>query len=172
MAKRKLQPRERIAVIAGGIIVLFIILYTPLDKAWSAYEKSQTNLVAAKKRLADVKQWRTEIDAEREGHQAIDARIKARGPRFNLYTFASNGIRKHGLESKAQIENKRSIATGGRLSEVQITLTSVTMEEFVELLHDLYAANNLIILRKLDYLKVSRTGKGLDCRVSFLAPTG
>lgn len=171
MAKRKLERRERIAVVAGAVIVSIAIL-TPLMKSyWNVYKKSETNLVAARGRLEEVKLWRQQIEAERSGREAVDGRIKARGPRFNLYTFASNGVRKRGLESKAQIENKRSIATGGRLSEVQITLTSITMAEFVELLHDLYASDNLIILRKLDYLKVSRTGKGLDCRLSFLAPT-
>lgn len=169
----KLNRRERIVVI-GGVLLLFLLLAGTVGRNyWDTYQQSEVNLRNAQERLEAVKLWRQEIEAERVEQEAVEDRVRARGQRFNLYTFASNSLREHGLEERARIENKRSLASASdKLSEIEVTLNGVTMEELVNWLHEVYASRNLIVMRELDELTISRRGNGLDVRMSLLAPTG
>lgn len=164
----KLSPKEKIAIGAGAVVLFALFAYKGSDY-WDTYKNSQRRVAAARSNLERAKQWSREIQAERTTQKAIENQID---PRFNLYTFASNNLRNRGLSTRAQIQNTRSLASASdRLAEVKITLNGVSMEELVNFLYDLYSSENLIILKQMDYLRVSRSGKGLDCSMAFLAPT-
>jgi hypothetical protein len=44
------------------------------------------------------------------------------------------------------------------------------MKELVNLLHKIYSSDNLIVLQKLDHLRATRDGKGLEFSATFTAP--
>ena len=52
----------------------------------------------------------------------------------------------------------------------QLKLNGVTLKELVDLLHKIYASNDLVVMYRLEYLRAAGEDKGLDCSVVFLTP--
>ena len=169
MANSWLGRRERI-VIGVGVGVLLLIGLIPILRGLNKkYDVSRSQLVQATNRLENARELRAVIDAERSGQNAIIEQIKKRPGNFDLYSFTSRCLRELELENRYNLENQR-MPSGGALEGVQLTLTGVSMEEVVDLLHKVYSSNNLIVLQRLQYLRPARDGKGLECLLTFMTP--
>lgn len=169
MAKTRLKKREKV-LLAVGAAVIGLLALTPIVRNLQAeYDRSVRQLEQARASLREAKEWRATIEAERSGQNAILDQIQRRGPTFELYTFTNRLIRELKLDDRAKLQSKRQ-AAGGNLDGVEIVLTSVTLPEFVDLLHRIYASDNLIILQRLDHLRAARNGAGLDCQLTLIAP--
>ena len=68
------------------------------------------------------------------------------------------------------MQSKDLASKEGAFGGVQITLRNVSMKEIIDLMHGLYASNNLILMQRLTYLKPSPDGKGLECAVVMISP--
>lgn len=169
MAKPNLQKREWVAILIG-VVVLTAIGVTPLiQKAAKAYDRSSRQVVQARARLDEVRQLRVAIEDERSGQRQIEERLAARAPGFNLWNFTNQCLRKTEIETMANVVRKR---ISGKIDGVQMTLKGVRMSELIDLLHLVYDSNNLIVVQKLDHLRPSRSGTGLDCQITFMTPSG
>ncbi len=170
MATRKLQRKERMAI-AAGVMILIALVVTPLMRDLSRrHARSEVLLREAAGRLEDTLALRQRIELEREGHNVVAKRVQSRGPRFNLYTFADTCLREYKLEGRARLEIKGKLSSGRSLDGVEVELKGINMEELTNFLHRLYDNDNLITLQGLRYLRPARDGKGLDCEMTFITP--
>lgn len=170
MAKSKLGKRERLVVTVGVACLVLMASSFFVNKARGAYKQTQKQLDVATTTLQDAQNLQAIIDAERSGHRAIQDRIKARPRGFALYSFATRCLNEVQLTKRAQLEtDKRG---SGNLEGVRLKLTGVSMEELTDFLHKIYASNNLVVVQKLEHLKASADGKGLDCLMTLMMPRG
>ncbi len=168
MPTLSLQKREKIALALGGIGVALILAYYAAQGPIKTYKRSEQWLVGARESLGTALLWRDQILADRSGQEAIRKRLQERG-RFDLWTFVDRTIRDTELQEQAKLQT--SPMSSGNLAEVILVLNDVNLVGLVDLLHRIYDGDNLVILRKMDYLRVDRRdSQGLECRMTFLAP--
>ena len=170
MARRVLRKRERLGIAVAAVVVLFLALTPMMRNLSREYERSEKQLAQAQERLRLVQNLRTLVEEERVGVDAIQKRILARDPQFDLYSFTDQCLRDLDLKGRAELQSKGGSYSGRKQDGVQLLIKGVSTEEFVNLLHSVYAGNNLIVVQRLLYLRPARDGMGLDCQVTFVTP--
>lgn len=169
MAER--PSKKRASILVGIAIVVFLAIGLPALRGFSAkYERSQAQLEQTRNRVIMARDLRETILIEREGNRALAEQIRKRGGRFDLYSFVNTVLRENNLQGKGILQSKR-LFSGGNIDGVQLSLQGVNMKELVDLVHALYASQNLIALQRLNHLRPARNGRGMDCEMVFMAPT-
>jgi len=165
--KLQLAKRERIILGIGVVAVLTMGVYFGAQGPWKKYQLSVTAHEAAVARLDRIREWHGQIVAAQSGQASIEKRLQERG-RFDLYSHISRAVQEAQLKEKAKFEN---MASTGRISEVRLTVNSVSLDQLVNLMYRVYEGDNLVGMRQLDHIRAARDGQGLACSITFFTPT-
>ncbi|NLN94420.1 MAG: hypothetical protein GX130_14120 [Candidatus Hydrogenedens sp.] len=169
----KLDVREKIALYLGilaCIMTVALAVYIPVGpRKW--YAQSQRDLASLQEQL-QLQQLFYLDEVERLNKQKVlMEKLENRPGGFSLFTYVDNLLNSTGLRTGAQLEEYKPRDISPRQPMVQLRLQSVSFEQLVDFLHQVYGENNLIALYKLDYLRPSPTEKGLDCEITFVTLT-
>lgn len=177
--KPKQTPRERLRSMGATvsvILVLFMMAYIPTGPL-KKYRISRAELEQVHADLATATMNKQAEIARLHSQEKITARLEERKKNFDLWSFLNTVLTETKLKDRgANLENYKPRSEHKNAVEsvtmVQLRLTSVTMGELIDLLHKVYAANNLVVLYRLEYLRPASDGKGLECNAVFLTPKG
>ncbi len=165
MAKFQMQKRERIAMVAGGIILLALLLFKMSETPIEQYKQSKTSLQNARMRLDEVRLWRTEILASRADQEEIEKRLKLRGKQ-DFFSAVNSAVRKVELTDRAKVTN----SPRAKVTEVQLDLNGVSLKEVIDVVHEIHKSDSLAVLKDMQYLRSTRDNKGLDCKITLSSP--
>lgn len=170
MARPTLAKRERIMIV--GAVALFGLIFIVSGGREFArdYERTQHQVVEAMNRLDQIRQMRTLILTERSDRRIIMDRVDARDPNFDLYSFTNASLVQLSMDDRARLQSQGSRFAGGALDVVQLNLSSVSMEQIIDLLYKLHSSGNLIAMQRLGHLRPMNDGKGLECEIVLMAP--
>ncbi len=170
MAKTKLQPRERMVLILGAIGVVVIGGYGVSQGPYQAYVRSKEQLQQTRERYKQAQVIKATVEQERAKQKQIIDNISKPGS-FNLFTEVQKAVNDLKLGTRCAMRSNRGMsARGQESSSVEVTLNGVSNKELVDLLHRVYDSGYIVFLSQLTYLKPSADKKGLDCRMTFVAP--
>ncbi len=168
MAKQ-LQPRERMFIFGGIAAAILIGVWWGAQRPLDAYRKSALTREATRLRLQQAQLWHDEIKLAQDKVDQIKQSISNRG--FDLWTHIDSVVKILALGQRADIRSVKGVASPtDKVSAVQMQLTGVSLQELVDLLYKIYSSDYIIILDRVDQIKPSQNGHGLDCRMVFLAP--
>ena len=170
MSKLNLQPRDRRMLAIGAVAVTLWVVYLGAQGPMKKYQLAAKNVADARARLKTIRAVEASVTSERSGQEAFKKLVAARSPGFNLYVYLQE-LSQASLKDRVQnIKNVVTPAAGGAFYEVSLTLNGVSIGELVDFLHKVYASNNLIAVPRVDYIKLARDAKGLECRLTFVSP--
>ncbi|MFP6584868.1 MAG: hypothetical protein VCD00_20205 [Candidatus Hydrogenedentota bacterium] len=170
MPTMNLAPREKRLVSVMFVVMIAIAVIPVYRNITSRHATSVEQLAQADSRLESARVLQDAIINAREGQRVIQEKLRARPRNFDLYNFAQQSVRRVNLNGRADLQSKDLASKEGAFGGVQITLRNVSMKEIIDLMHGLYASNNLILMQRLTYLKPSPDGKGLECAVVMISP--
>ena len=157
-------------VIAGAGALVLIVIYWVTQGPYEAYKNSAVQMKMAQTRLQQVQIWEEEVKAARTRESEVAKKIEASG-RFDLWTHVDRAVKEAKLEGRAEVKSHRAgSSSSSNMTAVELTLNGISTRELVELLHRLYDNKSVIVLQRLDQLKDSAKGQGLDCRMFLAAP--
>ena len=165
----KLQPRERMVLIVGAIGVVVIAAYGISQGPYQKYVQSKEQVVDARERLKQAQLIQLSVQREREKQKDILAKLGSASD-FNLWNEIDKAVKDLKLGARCSMRSNRAGSRGQQGTSVDVTLTGVSNQELVELLHRVYDTGKLVLLSEMQYLKPSADKKGLDCRMTFVAP--
>ncbi len=170
MSVLTLAPREKRLV--GTMVLVMVGLVTLLmyQNVSKALKKSETQLADARDNLRSAKLFHETIISEREGQKVIQGKLNARSQSFDLYNFSNHCVAQGKLQSRASLQSIGMSSQNKAFDGVQITLKNINLQELVDLLHLMYSSNNLVMMKKMAYLRPSRDGKGLECSLEMHSP--
>ena len=169
--KLNLQKRELYMLIGGLAIIGCIAVYLLGQGPLKEYERAQKRVEAARERLDRVTMLRDNVLLARSDQQAVVRAAQMRPAGFDLWSYINRAVGQTNLQANAKVESpRRSTSSGVAMSEVQLSLNGVSLEDLVDLLHLIYDGKSLVVVRKIDYLREARDSKGLDCRITFESP--
>ena len=162
MAVLNLAPREKRLI--GSMLLVMVSLVTLLmyQKTSKALVKSENLLSQAEGHLSAATLYRETIISEREGQKVIQVKLKARSRTFDLYNFSNKCISELKLKDRASLQSVGLASKDKAFEGVRITLKNINMEELKDLLLKMYGSNNLIMMKKMAYLRPARDGNGLE----------
>lgn len=171
MARIRLQPRERNVLVLGSIAALVILAYWGAQGPYAAFKASRVQLAAARNNLQQAQIWAAEVEQARKKERQILAQLASQSQGFDLWTHIDRTVKALGLGPRCDIRTVSGMgASAARVDTVELTLSGVSTKELIDLFHRIYDSGYVILLHKMEHLKPSPDGKGLDCKVSFAAP--
>ncbi|MCC6797651.1 MAG: hypothetical protein IT366_21235 [Candidatus Hydrogenedentes bacterium] len=165
----KLQPRERMVLIIGAIGVFAIAAYGISQGPYQTYVQSKEKLADARENLRLAKAIQLNVQREQEKQKEILNRLGSASD-FNLWNEIDKAVKDLKLGARCSMRSNRAGSRGQQGTSVDVTLTGVSNQELVELLHRIYDTGKLVLLSEMQHLKPSPDKKGLDCRMTFIAP--
>ncbi|MDZ4859484.1 MAG: type II secretion system protein GspM [Candidatus Hydrogenedentes bacterium] len=169
MAASRLQPRERNVLILGAFAVGAMVVWWAFDGPYQAYLNSGIQLSEARQRLMDAQIKQAEVVKTENRRKEILATL-GQGS-FDLWSQVDKAAKDLKLGVRCAIRTGRGMtAQGDNSTSVEVTLTNVSNQELVDLLHRVYDTGSVVVLSQLNHLKPSVDKKGLDCRMTLVAP--
>lgn len=168
--KRSLDRREQ-AGLAVGILAVTLVIMLAIYVS-SVPRRASIQAAADLKAAQDEFQRETiarldEADRIERQKQLMD-RLEKRKSDFSLFSHVDEMLNSNGLRSRAQLEQYKPRNASPKQPMVQLRLNEVAFGELVTLLHGLYSGGNLVAVYKMDTLRPTASGKGLDCDVTFM----
>ena len=170
MSDLKLAPREKRLISVMALVMIAIVTMLLWQKSSEALLKSEKLLSQAEGNLSEATLYRETMISGREGQKVIQAKLRARPRSFDLYNFSNQCITEGKLKNRASLQSVGLTSRDKAFDGVQITLKHISMQELMDFLLKMYGSNNLIMMKKMTYLRPSRDGKGLDCSLEMHSP--
>lgn len=165
----QLNRSEQIGVVLSAVAVMatiFMGMYTFAGPR-RAYTKSQAEVTGLVDQLNSFRSLKQQEEQRLARQETLMKVLAARPAGFNLFSFVDETIGKLELRGFANTTNAprgRGDAKVDKLALVQLELKGVGLKQILDVLHALYASNNLIAVQRMDRLAPSQsTGNGLDC---------
>ncbi len=172
MAKLNLENREQRVVAVGAIAAVLIVGWMLARGPLDTYRQSKEDLRTAAENLETTRLLHGEILKARNNEELIRKQIARRG-NLDLSSFVSTIVREKGLyERNAEVKAFQRVFKSDKLVAVQVELKGVSAEELLDVLHRIYSSENLVVLHKLDWIKLALNQQGLDCNMVFFSPKG
>lgn len=165
----QLSRNEQIGIVLAAVAVMAVIflgLYTFAGPR-RAYAKSQADVVGLVDQLSSFRSLKQQEEQRLARQETLMKVLAARPAGFNLFSFVDETIGKLEMRGFANTTNapRGRDAKADKLDLVQLELRGVGLKQILDVLHALYASNNLIAVQRMDRLAPSKTneGQGLDC---------
>lgn len=173
MNNLQLDRNEQIGVVLCSVSVMALIflgmyIYTGPKKA---YERSRADLQGVVDQLATLENLKVSEEDRVQRMSTLMETLKSREAGFNLLGFVDKLMAEKGLKGvNANFENaRRGREASPNMELVSLSLSAVGMNDVVDVLHTIYASNNLIIVQSIDRLRPSEAGQGMDCNITLAA---
>ena len=170
------KPRTRWESLACFVAVMFVVfmaLFIYIGP-WKKYKQAEGQLDELRQRVSQLNEAKKSESARLQGQEQIMVQLRERKPDFELWAFMNTLLTEAKLKDRANLENakprgekKEALAD---VAMVQLRLAGVTLGEIVDLLHKVYSSKNLIVLYRMDHLRMAGDNKGLECDLTFLTP--
>ena len=158
--------------ILSVVTMAILILFFP----YKHYKDSCLTLEDTRSRLAELTMAKNEEMQRLKNQEELTARLKARKPDFTLFSYLNTVLTDNGLKDRADLKevhpnpNDKKNTLGQDVTSVQLTIKGVSLKELVDLLHTIYASENLVVMERLDSLQAAPDNHGIDCTLVLLTP--
>lgn len=170
---------SRLGVLISVLVLSLVIAMAgfiaigPMKK----YKLSKADVDSKRQQLTLAKQNKQLEEARVESQKALVESLNQRKPGFDLWGFTNSMVAEAGLKDRVKnLQNYRPrVNKPGEkddLTMVELELSGMKLEELVNLLHKIYASNNLVVLYKSEYIRPAKNNKGLECDLIFMTPKG
>ncbi len=164
---------KRNRLFAIGFVVVLLAIMTPVLLNFSKdYSRSKNQLRQAKFRLQQSIELQQIVESDRADRRVMSEKVAARGVDFDLYSFTNAKLQQIKIQQNAKLTSKGQSFIGGGMQSVELVLTNIVKKKLVDILYVMYKGENLITVQRLNYLRPSRAGTGLDCQLTLVAPKG
>jgi len=172
--KEKKKPQYGLsASIIAGALVVFMCVFIP-SGPMKKYNEAKAEVTDLQSQLQLAVQNKKAEETRLRSQEELMGRLRERKADFDLWSFLNAVLTETSLKERAILENYKPRSDKRDALEfvtmVQMTIGAVSLEELVDVLHKIYASNNLILLYRLEYLRPANDNKGLDCKIIFLSP--
>jgi len=163
----QLEKRERIVVAGGAAAAVLIVGDYLISGPLEAYQQSRTRVIAAQQALTQAQTMHRQVVESRSDREAVEQLLAVREG-SNLFSTVTRAIQTVNLTDRAEMQSQPRLMANAQA--VQISLTGVSMTELVDLLHELFS-DNLVVLHQLTHLRPAQSGQGLDCAFVLIQPS-
>lgn len=166
-----MKPNRRRTLLFSALAVIVLALVWPLWKNLNdGYHRARTQAKQAELRLEQAVGLRERVLAERAASQSLERYVQARGAQFDLYSYVNERIKKHGAHESVRLTSKGTSSTGRAMQAVSVEFEGAEFETLLNVIHNVYHGRNLVVLERLHHMRPSKSGYGIDCEITFVAP--
>ena len=161
----KLNKREQTGILCAAIalmLVIFLAVYIPQGPR-KKYSAARSNIGNLTQELQNLELLKLDAQLQIDEQSALINILKDRSNSFELLTYVDQVIRKNNLTDRAAFPRASSQLSSKQQPMVQLELNNISLQEIVDLLHDVYTSNNLVALYKVSYLRPANNNQGLSC---------
>jgi hypothetical protein len=163
----------RLCSMIAVALVLFMAAYIPTGP-YKQYKKARDHVKSLKADLEEANNALKMEEMRIESQKVIMDGIKSRKPNFDMWTLMNGILTEMKVKERASLEPykppKSDKAKQEDYAMLQLRLQGLSLTELVDLLYRIYASNNLIVVYRVEFLRPTPNGVGLECNIVFLTP--
>jgi type II secretory pathway component PulM len=158
----KINPREKLLIIAGGMILFFIMYYLfAVDMALVQRKKLNRGIAEKKAEIIEMQSLKTkwaEIEASRQDAKSL---LSRRPKEFTLLSFLERISRETNIQDKIRYmkpltqteENKPATQLEGIETEIE----GIDIKDLVNFLYQIEYSGNLLSIKRIKIQRSSKT---------------
>ncbi|GEM_PF-6675953 len=167
MANVSMLKRQK-TILAAVAIALAVVAVVYAPEPVRAYLGGKSRVAAARQKLERVQRWHDELVAIRKSEKDLLDQARSASAQGDLWTVVNRAMQELNLQDRSNLTTAVTASTS--MTQLELSVTGASLEEVVQLLHKIFSSNSMVIVQDLRELGPSKQGKGLDCRVTLLAP--
>jgi len=158
----KINPREKLVLIAGGVVLFFILYYLfAVDTALSERKKQLLNIEEEKTNIAEMTAFKKKWDELEVSRQDTKGQLSQRPKDFTLLSFLERISRETNIQDKirymkplAQTEENK---TASHLEGIDTEIEGIDIKDLVNFLHQIEYSGNLLSIKRIKIQRSSKT---------------
>ncbi len=171
----KQQDRLSFIMTATAVaLVVFMIVFIPINPL-KRYRRSVSNLESTQQKLESEVMLRDAHLERLRDQEILMKRLNERQPNFDLFSYVNSVLAEENLRDeraslrKVPAKLDKTGDVSNQVTMVKLDLTGVSLKELANVLHKVYASNNLVVVYRMT-LNPDNRSKGLQCVITFLSP--
>ena len=153
----KLNRRERYAIMIGlGVVCIFLIAQFVIEPVFSKTEQKKNALQTKSVMLQQMRQWQAEYEGLTQKANLSKSRFRSRQKGFTLYSFLNQLAGKAGIKDRiTTMKPTKKVQKNSpyKLSQVEMKLEGVTLEQLTNYLHGVETSKNMVEIKKISITK-------------------
>ncbi|MBI2425430.1 MAG: hypothetical protein HYV27_21570 [Candidatus Hydrogenedentes bacterium] len=170
MKQLELDRGERLGLLCGVIALIFVIflaVYIPLGPK-KQFDRAYARVVSLTNDIASAKVDKSVIEEQLASEEALKKQLESRSQNFDLFSFMNRLLKEQNILARATVENTRAARNQAENEVmVDVQMNGVSLAEVVNLLHTVYASENLVRMFKMEIRPMARD-EGLHCEMTFM----
>jgi len=174
---KKLQPREKRALIVGGLALLFIALTAYLylwdNSLWNRWQDLQLEVGRSKAEMKEVDLLHRQYRKLQRQVDSLTTRMTDENKRVSVKGFAEKLIQEKAPSAaiSGMKTTFRDIHDLYRLTTLTVKLKNISLPELVDVLYGVVTAPQPLKVRKLNIFLARGRGTGLDVDFTVVTAT-
>lgn len=156
----KINPREKLLVIAGGIVLFFILYYLlAVDTALTQRKKLNQSITQKKTQISEMqslhKKW-AEVEASRQDAKSL---LNNRPKDFTLLSFLERISRETNIQVRYMnpLPQTEENKTATHLEGIDTEIEGIDIKDLVNFLHQIEYSGNLLSIKRIKIQRSSKT---------------
>jgi general secretion pathway protein M len=153
----KLNRRERYAIMIGlGVVCVFLVVQFIVEPILNKTEQRRKALQTKAEMLNQMRQWQAEYDTLMQTANLSKSRFSNRQKGFSLYSFLNQLAGSAGIKDRiTNMKPTKKVQKNSpyKLSQVEMKLEGVTLEQLTNYLHRVETSNNMADIKKISITK-------------------
>lgn len=172
----RLAVREKLILIAGGLLVVVVLVYQLIISPYNDARKKLLNSIEKKKEeLTEIQQLKQQYADLRLEEGGIKVRLAKRTPGFTLFAFLDKQAENANVKPQINYMKPSIIAGEGEAPDesiVELKLEGITLERLVDFLQRTESEENVVSIRRLSIQTSSRDEGYLDVILQIVTLVG
>jgi general secretion pathway protein M len=160
MIHLNLNPREKMAVAAAGIVVAaFLVLQFVITPFFENRQALRDQLEAKSRSLAEMRELQDEYQRLQHSLSISMEQFENRPESFTLFSFLDQLAGRTGIKAHVSYMKPSSTIneeTGVSLSRVEMELQAISLKDLTKYLYHVETSENMVIVKRLS---IARKGK-------------
>jgi len=153
----KLNRRDRYAIMIGvGVVAVFLIAQFIVEPVFSKTAQKKNTLKTKAAMLEQMRQWQAEYNALTQKAKASQSRFRNREKAFTLFSFLDRLAGEAGIKDRiSYMKPSKKVEKNNlyKLSQVEMKLESITLEQLTNYLHGVETSPNMVEIKKISISK-------------------
>jgi len=154
---KKMNKRERYAIVlAGGVIVIFLIVNVIVEPFLSKTDQLQKNLRDKAVMLEQMRQLQSEYGTLTQKSEVSKALFRRRGKGFKLNPFLHRLAGEAGIKDRISYMKPSTKAQKNspyKISRVEMKLDAITLKQLTTYLHGVETSKNMVDVTRISISK-------------------
>ena len=149
--KANITQREKRVLLAGGLVLLLLIVYFNVEGVMERYSGMETKIEGEKLKLQKISALRVRYQQTQQQLQGVKASLDKRRKGFSLLSFIEDLAKKENIRENISSVKPKKIPLGEEFVEnmVEIKMDDISLAKLVDFIFKIESSGHLLKVKRI-----------------------